>query len=86
MKQSYPINEISQCIRQAQALANRIQDIRHNDKPLCRAFISLAGDQVTGFLAFAIWRGRLNMVSFIQYASHRGPGIQNPPGASLAQT
>ncbi len=76
-----PINDISQCIQQAQSL----QSIQESDKRFFQAFTYLAGDSTTGFLAYVIWRGRSNMLTFIQHATNQTPGVQNTTGASLAQ-
>ena len=57
-----PINDISHCIQQAQSL----QSIPESDKRFYQAFTHLAGDRTTGFLAYAIWRGRSNMLSLFR--------------------
>jgi hypothetical protein len=77
-----PINDFIHCIRQARSL----QKIQESDKKLWMAFSHLAGDSTTGFLAYAIWRGRSNMLTLIQNATIRAPGVQKSSGASLAQT
>ena len=77
-----PINDIYHCIQQARSM-KRIDD---RDKKISQAFTFLAGDREVGFLAFAIWRGRSNMLTYINDLKHRGPEVQNTPGASLAQT
>ena len=77
-----PINDINHCIQQARSM----QRIKENDEKLCQIFNYLAGDRAVGFLAFAIWRGRSNMLTYMNDYKHRGPEVQNTPGASLAQT
>jgi hypothetical protein len=42
----------------AKRLAQRMSPFRRSDAELCDAFISLAGDEWTGFLAYLIWRSR----------------------------
>ena len=56
------INDISQCLQQAQALARQIHNIRQKDRDFIRAFSSLAGDDTVGLLAYGIWRGRSKQV------------------------
>ena len=56
-----PVNDIGQCVAEAKKL-----DIRH---PLRRAFSRLAGDETTGLIAYAIWRGRSQLISNLQSAS-----------------
>lgn len=77
-----PINDFNHCIEQARTL-RRVQE---SDKRLRQAFSYLAGDSTIGFLAYIIWRGRSNMLTLIQHATDRTPGVQKTPGASLAQT
>jgi hypothetical protein len=77
-----PINDFIHCVQQARSL----QRHQESDKKLWMAFSHLAGNSTTGFLAYAIWRGRSNMLTLIQNATNRTPGVQqNTPGASLAQ-
>lgn len=53
-----PINDIRRCLMDAKRLAQRMSPFRRSDAELCDAFISLAGDEWTGFLAYLIWRSR----------------------------
>lgn len=79
------VNDINKCVQQAQFIANRINKPHHSDRSLCQAFVSLAGDEITGFLAYAIWRGRSPLVSILQKTS--SPEVNHPidSGASHAQ-
>lgn len=76
-----PINDFIHCVQQARSLQNN----QESDKKIWQVFTRLAGDSTTGFLAYAIWRGRSNMLTLVQNAIIRAPGVQNTPGASLAQ-
>lgn len=76
-----PINDFIHCVQQAQSL----QSIQESDNKLWQVFSRLAGDSTTGFIAYAIWRGRSNMLTLIQSTTIRAPGVPNTPGASLAQ-
>lgn len=55
------VNDIGQCVAQAKHL-----NIRH---PYRRIFCKLAGDETTGLLAYAIWRGRSQLISTLNRAS-----------------
>jgi hypothetical protein len=81
----YPINDIGHCLMQAQILTQKMRDMECNDWSLCQAFIALADDESTGFLAYAIWRGRSPFVSILQKTSP--PEVNHPidSGASHAQ-
>jgi hypothetical protein len=57
-----PINDFKICVQQARSL----QRIQESDKRFLQAFSHLAGDRTTGFLAYAIWRGRSNMISLFK--------------------
>jgi hypothetical protein len=59
----YPINDIRECVKQAQAITNSQLDCHHKDQVLCRIFATLAGDERVGFLAFIIWRSRSRLIS-----------------------
>ncbi len=72
----YPVNDISHCVEQASRLTKRRQKKRRRDVSIFRAFASLAGDETIGFLAYAIWRGRSQLLSQIHTAS-----IQQTAGA-----
>jgi hypothetical protein len=52
------VNDINHCVAQAHRLAQHIHQPQRKEHSLARAFTSLAGDETTGLLAFAIWRGR----------------------------
>jgi len=70
-----PINDIRQCIQQAQSL----QRVRERDKRFWQAFSYLAGDSTTGFLAYVIWRGRSNMLTCIENATNERPAYKIHP-------
>jgi hypothetical protein len=53
-----PINDISQCLVQAQQLTSSLQNTRRKEQRLVRAFTALAGDATVGLVAFMIWRSR----------------------------
>lgn len=53
-----PVNDIQHCLVQAHNLSQHIHKPDHRDHSLVQVFISLAEDNTTGLLAFAIWRGR----------------------------
>jgi hypothetical protein len=58
-----PINDINCCLKDAHCLVHRINHIRRSDLVLFSAFTSLAGDKVTGLLAYIIWRSRSRLIS-----------------------
>jgi len=60
-----PINDFNICIEQARSL----QRLNENDKNFLQVFSQLAGDSSTGFLAYAIWRGRSDMLSLFRMLS-----------------
>ena len=62
-KRYLPINDISQCVVRAQALAKGLTDRRCKDRELANVFTSLAGDEHVGILAYAIWRDRSRRLS-----------------------
>ena len=62
-KSHVPINDISQCVDRAQALAQGLTDRRCKDRELANVFTSLAGDERVGILAYAIWRDRSTILS-----------------------
>src|SRR5687767_13601894 len=72
------INDIGQCVAQAKDL-----NIRH---PLRRVFARLAGDETTGLIAYAIWRGRSQLISNIQSASDYKQSEANASRASQAKS
>ena len=53
-----PVNDINLCLKDARVLATRITHIRRTDRDYFAAFHALAGDEITGFLAYVIWRSR----------------------------
>jgi hypothetical protein len=53
-----PVNDINLCLKDAQVLASRIKHIRRSDRDYFAAFHALAGDEITGFIAYVIWRSR----------------------------
>ena len=52
------INDIWDCLEDAQVLARQFNHTRRTEKRLFRAFTSLARDEAVGFLAYVIWKGR----------------------------
>ena len=60
---SLPINDIGQCLDQAELLAKRLGDQQCKDHELFKVFTSLAGDEQVGMLAYAIWRDRARALS-----------------------
>ena len=80
----YPVNDISQCVEQAHSLARRLQTERRRDVSFCRAFTSLAGDETVGFLAYAIWRGRSELLSMIQTSAAQRKAGADRSGVSRA--
>ena len=83
-RNQYTVNDISLCIDQANRLAHRLQKKRGRDLSLCRAFTSLAGDETIGFLAYAIWRGRSQLLSAIHAAAAPSSAGANGSGVSRA--
>lgn len=69
------INDIEHCLAQAHQLTKG--DTR---RPLCRVFQCLAGDETTGLVAYAIWRGRSQVISILNGA----PGYKRS-GASISR-
>jgi hypothetical protein len=70
-----PINDFKTCVQQAQSL----QRIQESDKRFLQAFAHLAGDSTTGFLAYAIWRGRSNMLSLFRMLPMDRPAYKIHP-------
>ena len=60
-----PINDFNTCIQKARSL----QRLQESDKNFLMVFSNLAGDRATGFLAYAIWRGRSDMLSLSRMLS-----------------
>ena len=83
-RNQYPVNDIGQCVEQAHNLARRLQKKRPRDLSFCRAFTSMAGDETVGFLAYAIWRGRSELLSMIQTTSFQGKAGVDRSGVSRA--
>jgi len=73
-----PVNDIGQCVQQA-------KDLDIHD-PLRRVFSSLAGDEITGLIAYAIWRGRSHLISNLQSASDYMQSEANASRASQAKS
>src|SRR5215207_3292864 len=72
------VNDIGQCVAQAKRLNTR--------DPLRRVFCQLAGDETTGLLAYAIWRGRSQLISTLQSASDYKQSEANASRASQAKS
>jgi DNA-binding GntR family transcriptional regulator len=78
------INDIRQCVDDAQAIASQTEHWSGTEHRLHHAFISLAGDAAVGFLAYAIWRSRSQLLSSLRMK----PSIEydEPTGARHTQT
>ena len=63
------INDINQCLEHARWLARRFKNTRKDDRELLQIFVSLAGDETTGLLAYVIWRGRSRLLSSLRLTS-----------------
>ncbi len=83
-KTRHPVNDISQCVEQANRLARHMKDARQRDLSFHRAFSSLAGDKTIGLLAFAIWRGRSQLLSTIHSAAAHQVAEADASGVSHA--
>jgi len=70
----YFVNDIRRCVEQAYLLANNNQNIRQKERSLYRAFVSLAGDESIGLLAFTIWRSRSQLLTNLRDTSTHGNG------------
>jgi hypothetical protein len=64
MKQA--VNDIWQCLEDAQALSEQFSHDIDKDGRVFKVFISLAGDHTIGFLAFVIWKGRNSWLSSLR--------------------
>jgi len=53
-----PVNDINTCLQVAQYLAGSLKNTGQSENKLFAAINSLAGDKMTGFLAYIIWRSR----------------------------
>ena len=62
----YPVNDINQCIERAHTLAKSSHAKHPKYRSYHRIFVSLTGDEEIGWLAFAIWKGRSDLLSFIR--------------------
>src|SRR5215217_5329626 len=72
------VNDIGQCVAQAKHLNTR--------DPLRRVFCQLAGDETTGLIAYAIWRGRSQLISTLLSASDYKQSEANASRASQAHS
>ena len=61
-----PVNDINQCIERARTLAKTSHFKHPKYGSFQRIFISLTGDEEIGWLAFAIWKGRSDLLSLIR--------------------
>ena len=77
-KVKVPVNDISQCLAQARHL-----NTRH---PIRRVFSYLAGDDTTGLVAYAIWRGRSQLLSTLNRASDYSLSEASTSRASQARS
>lgn len=66
MNTTASVNDIYQCLAQAHLLAEQMSQPRRAEHSLAKVFTSLAGDETTGLLAFAIWRGRSRLLSSLR--------------------
>ncbi len=62
-----PINDIKHCLEDAHTLAMQIAHIRRIDFELYSAFNSLASDEMTGLLAYVIWRSRSQWIASLRW-------------------
>jgi hypothetical protein len=70
-----PVNDINQCIERARTLA-KASHIKHPKYgSYRRIFVSLTGDEEIGWLAYAIWKGRSDLLSLIRR------GLNHPTAA-----
>lgn len=60
-----PVNNIDHCLQQAEVISKRLQNPSLKEGELCQIFGCLAGDTTIGLLAYAIWRGRAELISSI---------------------
>jgi hypothetical protein len=63
MRTTGSVNDINKCLDQAHLLVDQLSHPDGKEHSLARVFKSLAGDERTGLLAFAIWRGRSRLLS-----------------------
>jgi hypothetical protein len=76
MNTTASVNDINQCLAQAHLLAKRMSQPQRKEHSLAHVFTTLAGDETTGLLAFAIWRGRSRLISSLRNtASIRYDGV-----------
>ena len=61
MKQT--INDINQCLEDAQKLSRQFSHDREKGERVFKVFTLLAGDHTVGFLAYVIWKGRAQGLS-----------------------
>jgi len=61
-----PVNDINQCIERARTLAKTSHFKHPKYGSYHRIFVSLTGDEEIGWLAFAIWKGRSDLLSLIR--------------------
>ena len=66
MNTTNSVNDINHCLAQAHMLAKHISQPQRTDHSLAQVFNTLAGDETTGLLAFAIWRGRSRLISSLR--------------------
>ena len=59
-----------------------LRNDQRSTKRLSNVFKHLAGDETIGILAFAIWRGRSQLLSHIQAASDNEEAEADTSGAS----
>jgi len=86
MKSKRPINDICQCLHQAQHIAKRIKQPRQKEQSYIHIFRSLAGDELVGLMAFAIWRGRSQIQTCDEMAPVGGTAGARASRASHAPT
>jgi hypothetical protein len=70
-----PVNDINQCIERARTLAKASHTRQPQNRSYHRIFVSLTGDEEIGWLAFAIWKGRSDLLSRIRR------GLNHPAAA-----
>lgn len=81
-KRQLPINCIEDCLLQANLLNRKID----TEPRLYKIFKHLAGDDTTGLMAYAIWRGRSQLLSTLNCASGYKQSEANASRVSQAQS
>lgn len=62
----YPVNDVNQCIVRARNLVKVNHTKYSKNSSLHRIFVTLTGDEEIGWIAFAIWKGRSDLLSLFR--------------------